>query len=388
MKQLNIGAGKYPLKGFVNIDIQPLEGIGKVCDTLKLPYEDNSIDEIFVGHVLNYLSFENAKVALREWLRVLKQDGKITIAIPDKELAPREVLIGRKDSNYYNEVHSLWDLDMLKKEAFDAGFENIKELNQSECSYLTTQISWQTGITASKRKPRILIGIPTWEGMDYILERFVENLKKFTYPYYDILFVDNSRGDDYFLKLKSKGFKVIKVPWTKFSRKRLTDSRNIIREEFLKGDYDYLFSLEQDLLPPKDIIENLLKHHKYVIGAPYKISQEKLACVFTGHFSNRHPITKEPVDWHSEVMSVVEWKGKVTKVHSCGLGCVLINRYTLEKIKKFRWIPGMLSHDDTFFYIECRQLKIPVYLDGKLDYIEHHQLHISEKFDKKNGGEF
>lgn len=77
--KLNLGCGKKPLPGFVNIDIQ------KPCDLQHdlrhpLPFKDNSVDEIFSeGSVICLLSRDEWQNLKHEISRVLKPGGKLNL---------------------------------------------------------------------------------------------------------------------------------------------------------------------------------------------------------------------------------------------------------------------------------------------------------------------
>ena len=49
----------------------------------KLPYEDNSVDEIFSSHMLEHVYKIEVVPILKEWLRVLKPTGTLTLRVPD-----------------------------------------------------------------------------------------------------------------------------------------------------------------------------------------------------------------------------------------------------------------------------------------------------------------
>ena len=115
---------------------------------------------------------------------------------------------------------------------------------------------------------KVLVGCPTSEHKEYCLGEYIKGIRALTYPYVDILLVENSKDNVYFEKL-SKLFPTIKGPWNDGARQRIVDSRNILRKKVLNGDYDYFFSLEQDIVPPKDAIERLLSHGKKIISGIY-----------------------------------------------------------------------------------------------------------------------
>jgi hypothetical protein len=57
------------------------------------------------------------------------------------------------------------------------------------------------------------------------------------------------------------------------SRRTICNSRNILRDRVLKFKYDYLFMLETDVLPPKEILVEFIgsmSTHKFESNAPPK----------------------------------------------------------------------------------------------------------------------
>jgi len=85
--KLNLGCGKDVKQGYINIDCRKLHGIDIVLDLEreKLPYDDNSIDEILAKDIVEHFSFRNVENVLKEWHRVLKPDGLLVIQTPDFE---------------------------------------------------------------------------------------------------------------------------------------------------------------------------------------------------------------------------------------------------------------------------------------------------------------
>lgn len=83
--KLNVGGGQVKIPGYTNIDIE--DGIRMD----RLPYPDESVDEVYASHVLEHVPhWENAST-LREWKRVLKPGGVLKIAVPDIGRIQREV---------------------------------------------------------------------------------------------------------------------------------------------------------------------------------------------------------------------------------------------------------------------------------------------------------
>jgi len=194
---------------------------------------------------------------------------------------------------------------------------------------------------------KILVGCPTSDNKSYCLKEYVEGIKKLPYKNHDILFVDNSKSQAYSKKIRSMGFKVIKDYYKENARDRITSSRNIIREEAIKN-YDYLLSLEQDVIPPADIIGRMLKHGKEITTGLY--------FTYKTEGSTRKII---PLLWildGKQLRNLTEeeaFQDKTIEVEAAGLGCMLISREVLEKIK-FRYEKESEAFDDMWF---CKDAK-------------------------------
>ncbi len=85
---LNVGCGRRILpkaEGWINIDSQNLDGVDIVfdletCDTNKLPLEDNSVDLIFLSHVLEHI--RNVLPLAQELHRVAKPGAEMIVKCP------------------------------------------------------------------------------------------------------------------------------------------------------------------------------------------------------------------------------------------------------------------------------------------------------------------
>jgi cellulose synthase/poly-beta-1,6-N-acetylglucosamine synthase-like glycosyltransferase len=207
--------------------------------------------------------------------------------------------------------------------------------------------------------PRILIGCPTYSGKEYCIERYIDRVKNLTYKNYDILLIDNSKGNKFFNKIKKLKVPVIKGTWNEQSKIRLTNSQNKLREICLKKGYEYMMMLESDLIPPKDIIEQLLSHKKLVVSGWYYITSTPRPCLSQ---------TWELVDmkFKPKIPLLTEMsKQRLMKVFMGSFGCSLIHRSVLEQIK-FKVFKTFSHHADTWFYFDCEKLNIPVFVDTDL----------------------
>lgn len=80
--KLNVGCGKDIKTGWINCDFKQGPGVDRVFDVsqVPIPFEDNSVDEILVCHVLEHI--QNWEMVVLEFHRVLKPGGVLTVRVP------------------------------------------------------------------------------------------------------------------------------------------------------------------------------------------------------------------------------------------------------------------------------------------------------------------
>jgi ubiquinone/menaquinone biosynthesis C-methylase UbiE len=94
--KLNLGCGDKIIKDYINVDIVNERG-GKqpdvICDIRKLSiFENNYSDEIMAIHVVEHFWQWEIKDILKEWIRVLKPDGKLVLECPNLLSACQELI--------------------------------------------------------------------------------------------------------------------------------------------------------------------------------------------------------------------------------------------------------------------------------------------------------
>ena len=170
--RVNLGSSLRVAQGWVNLDGSPIafiaslprpivamsyrvSGVGKsvardqYVDVLttnrfvhhrlerRLPFGDDTVDNIFAGEVFEHLSVHVAHCVLRESRRVLKPGGAIRICVPDLQCAIEEYLAGQKQEAlgfflYDNgrgglSAHkSMWDYGLLVDALRAAGFSSVR----------------------------------------------------------------------------------------------------------------------------------------------------------------------------------------------------------------------------------------------------------------------
>ena len=79
--KLNLGCGKRKLKGYLNCDISPEVKSDRIINLeKKLPFKDNSIEEIIAHHVIEHVW--RIIPLLHEMYRICKKGAVIDIRVP------------------------------------------------------------------------------------------------------------------------------------------------------------------------------------------------------------------------------------------------------------------------------------------------------------------
>jgi predicted SAM-dependent methyltransferase len=86
--KLDIGSQNARFQDFTTVDMYAPEADVR-ADALKLPFPDNSIEDIWASHILEHFKPSQVQPALKEWLRVLKPGARARIVIPDLDDACR-----------------------------------------------------------------------------------------------------------------------------------------------------------------------------------------------------------------------------------------------------------------------------------------------------------
>lgn len=109
--KLHLGCGDKKFPGYINIDIVPTEGSDVLMDVTDLSViPSDSISEIFMRHIFEHLYNDEQDKALREYYRVLKKGGNLTIEVPDFDVVVDAYL--RKEKGITSEV---FDFDHVRR---------------------------------------------------------------------------------------------------------------------------------------------------------------------------------------------------------------------------------------------------------------------------------
>ena len=178
--RVNVGSGDWPLAYWVNIDSNPSKPADVHASVPPLPYPDDCLLEIYAGHFLEHLAFEDGATFLRECYRCLQPGGRLGVVVPDTRLIMTRYLRGEVDHvglltddgtigywpiadldavcavflfSVVQESRHLWAYDArtLRAAGERAGFEWVGEIDRYTDPRVSTGQWYQVG--ADFRKP-------------------------------------------------------------------------------------------------------------------------------------------------------------------------------------------------------------------------------------------
>ena len=160
--RLNLGCGNYPMKGFVNVDQFENVKPDLMADATDLPYNPDSIDEIYCGHMFEHLSCDEGQEALRHWLSILKPGGEIRIVVPDFDELVKLYLDNPtpEEMKHFNDLYIysyvqesphryFYSAALLKMAMETAGFKKVEQLAVDH-PYFVEAVDWQCGFVGVK----------------------------------------------------------------------------------------------------------------------------------------------------------------------------------------------------------------------------------------------
>jgi GT2 family glycosyltransferase len=230
--------------------------------------------------------------------------------------------------------------------------------------------------------PRILVATPTHSVMKYCFRRFIDSLKNLDYLSYDILMVDNSKENDFFEEMKEEGITVIKYDSDEqVNLKRLVASRNLILDFAKENGYDSVLMMDADVIPPNNIIQELLKQDKDIISGLYEN-------IFVVNEENKRlpvawlPLTEEEfleIKKNYSLPDVVKTRfdirrymtpeeansNRVIEVLYPSAGCMLISKavFSVCQYGLLEMPNGIQTSDDVYFMEEARKKGFKIYVD-------------------------
>ena len=143
--RIHIGPGDVNLQGWLNIDARNFSHTHLVTDKLDLnDFKDNSIQAIYLCHVLEHFSFDEVEKLLKVFYKKLKINGELIISVPNyKSLTDiyihsnydltkiKNALMGGQDYEY-NFHKAVFDKKILEQDLISAGFSRVDEWSTKE----------------------------------------------------------------------------------------------------------------------------------------------------------------------------------------------------------------------------------------------------------------
>ena len=241
-------------------------------------------------------------------------------------------------------------------------------------------------------KPKVLVGAPVYRGVKYCLKEFLTGVRNLSYENFDVLIVDNSKGDEFFEELKKEEGSNLKVLKDDTEEEkpimRLISSRNKILEYALEGGYDYIFMMDADIVAPSDIIEGLLECEKDIVSGLYfgyfGVKKTKmLSIAWMPITKEEFEIMRKQVTFPSSIRSHEDLNRHLTQkeiddnelleVLYPSAGCMLISRKVFEKVRYglLDAPEGKVVSDDIYFFKKAREagFKLYCYTKYKCDHL-------------------
>ncbi|MBR9702932.1 hypothetical protein GOV10_02770 [Candidatus Woesearchaeota archaeon] len=208
---------------------------------------------------------------------------------------------------------------------------------------------------------KVLVGTPTTSDKSYALARYLYVLKNLTYDC-DVLLIDNSEDPEYSALIEQYGISVLRTPHMDNPYEQLILARNTLRKRAIEGGYDYLLSLESDVIPSLDIVEKLLRHKKDYVTAymdnyillPNKI--KKMPVI-------RREFSDTPGRYY-DLTEEERQEGDLIEIGRAHLGCTLIST---EALKKVEFRHDEWQYDDYLLCDDLRAAGYKLFCDTTID---------------------
>jgi len=175
--RLNIGAGDTPLQFYTNLDCDLEKDPDILAQVPPLPFQDESLHEIWASHFLEHLDRKEAAEFLQECHRCLKPRGRLGLVVPDTRAIMKRWLAGDTTMMPMGPDGAWWPLDdldaichlflyasirgedshkwsydqnTLAKAMTQSGFENLRQIDRFRDSRLSSPVWFQCGVDGFK----------------------------------------------------------------------------------------------------------------------------------------------------------------------------------------------------------------------------------------------
>ena len=161
--KVHLGSGPVNIQGWINVDARSNAHVHVVSDGFDLrEFADGAIAEIYLCHVLEHFSFEEAKALLKNLKLKMREDGIIRISVPSFDrlieiykLSGADIkkikfaLMGGQDYQY-NFHKSVYNLKSLRELLESCGYTNVLEWD-TLADFGVDLGDWSNGIFNTKK---------------------------------------------------------------------------------------------------------------------------------------------------------------------------------------------------------------------------------------------
>jgi predicted SAM-dependent methyltransferase len=146
---VHVGCGKTNSPEFINVDARPLAHVHIVTDNIiSLPdFKTETVDLVYMCHILEHIKRNELKKVLSEMKRVLKKGGILRLSVPDFDkitevynASGRDInaisrqLMGGQDHEY-NIHYSVFNYRRLSELLEEVGFQKVVSWDPDNCRY-------------------------------------------------------------------------------------------------------------------------------------------------------------------------------------------------------------------------------------------------------------
>jgi glycosyltransferase involved in cell wall biosynthesis len=216
----------------IGIDIEAKKGVDIVHTVDSLPMiETNSVDVILASHILEHI--QDTKKTLTEWTRILKDDGKIIIILPDDEFI--DTLNPMLSGGHHLQTFTRQKLAEIVKTIPGLEVEKLE----------TVMEGWSFGGILKKRAsvvPKMTFVIPTL-GREEGLKRCLDSIKLLNYPQDKIEIIvkqDSFENRTGVPKLLKQGYEESTGDWIVFASNDTEFTPDSINEALYEGKDGYV----------------------------------------------------------------------------------------------------------------------------------------------------
>lgn len=143
--RIHLGCGEINAPGFVNVDAIPFSHVHYIreVDDLRI-FPNEYADLVYASHVLEHIGHRDVPKVLKEWRRVLKEEGILRLSVPDFDKLIGVYLAEERDiqaiipplmggQNYtYNFHKTAFNEKYLTELLLSVGFKEVRKWNPEE----------------------------------------------------------------------------------------------------------------------------------------------------------------------------------------------------------------------------------------------------------------